>query len=105
MIHFKPAVVLAFAGTLACGHAQPPAPAAAAGPAVPAASSLLFRSAFDGYRPFSEQAVAPWKQSNDAVREAGGWRAYAREVQRSAQGAAPAASSPSPHAGHHEERR
>ena len=35
-------------------------------------------SAFDGYRPFTEAPVAPWKDTNRQVLEAGGWRAYAR---------------------------
>jgi len=39
-----------------------------------------FRSAFEGYQPFTDQPVAPWKQSNDTVGAIGGWRAYAREA-------------------------
>ena len=37
-------------------------------------------SPFDGYRPFADAPVAPWKETNRQVLEAGGWRAYAREA-------------------------
>jgi hypothetical protein len=53
--------------TLSCAHAQD-------------ASHLDHRSALDGYRPFAQEDVQPWKQTNDTVREAGGWKAYAREI-------------------------
>jgi hypothetical protein len=83
-------------------------PHAQQAPATPAASTAsgAYRSAFQGYRTFSEQPVAPWRQSNDTVREIGGWRAYAREAQAGASASAPAASpaassASSPHAGHH----
>jgi hypothetical protein len=70
-----------------------------AAPAEPAPQQVApFRSALDGYRPFADQAVTPWRESNEAVRNAGGWRAYAREAQEgtqpSAKPAAPAASTP-----------
>ena len=53
------------------------------------------RSALDGYRPFVQEAVQPWKQTNDTVREVGGWRVYAREIS-GAQGAASAAANSKP---------
>lgn len=68
---------------------------------VPAAS---YRSPLATYQPYAEVPVAPWRESNDKVRERGGWRAYAREA--SAAGATPdapkAASQPTTggHAGH-----
>ncbi len=43
-------------------------------------SSLRFESVFDGYQSYRHQPVAPWEQSNERVREVGGWRAYAREA-------------------------
>jgi hypothetical protein len=62
-----------------------------------------YRSVLDGYRPFADEKVAPWTASNEAVRSAGGWRAYAREAQEGAgqsatpaTPAAPAASAPQP---------
>lgn len=54
-----------------------------------------YRSALEGYQPFTEQTLAPWQQSNDTVRAVGGWRAYARESRPPAAPAA-AASTPSP---------
>ncbi len=58
------------------------APAAAAR-RVPAPA---YRSSFETYRPFADEKVLPWRQTNDTVGERGGWRAYAREAQ---EGAAP----------------
>lgn len=46
----------------------------------PPAARLEFRSALQDYQPFSEGKLLPWKQANEAVREAGGWREYAREA-------------------------
>jgi hypothetical protein len=78
-------------------------------PAQPSAEPAPYRSAFEGYRPFQAGEVQDWRKSNDTVREIGGWRAYAREIQqgakeqpaqapkRSTGGQAPAAS---PHQGH-----
>ena len=76
--------------------------------APPAPPAPAYRSALEGYRPFADESVAPWKDSNQAVREAGGWRAYAREGQAGGAAApAPAASAAVPvpaasaPAGHH----
>lgn len=70
----------------------------------PAAPTPPDRSAFDGYRPFTEETVAPWRGTNDTVRDIGGWRAYAREAQAQsavpAQPASAASSSPRPAAAH-----
>lgn len=63
-----------------------PAPA----PRSTASSSTAFDSAFDGYRSYTEEPVASWRDANDQVREIGGWRAYAREAQAPAAAAAPA---------------
>jgi len=41
---------------------------------------LPYDSVFTGYQGFADQAIAPWRASNDAVEKAGGWRAYAREA-------------------------
>lgn len=40
-----------------------------------------YRSAFDGYRAYSDQPVGSWRQANDLVGQIGGWKAYAREGQ------------------------
>lgn len=85
-------------------------------PPAGASGSLAYDSAFDGYRPFEAGEVQDWRQSNDTVRDVGGWRAYARERQAGppppgdgavkqpspparTPGAAPAPADP--HAGHH----
>lgn len=89
---------------------------AAAASVQPAASmppgtvELADQSTFDAYQPFTEQAVAPWREMNDGVARIGGWREYAKEAQAApANRPAPAASSGipsaepaprSPHAGH-----
>lgn len=58
--------------------------AGAAGPAGaqpdPAPASPAYRSAFEDYRPWGEQAVASWKDTNDTVGRIGGWKAYAQEA-------------------------
>lgn len=79
--------------------------------AVPA--SLAYRSAFDGYQPFTDEKVAPWKDSNSTVQKIGGWRVYAKEAAEpestdkdkptpAANPVVPAmpAAKPNPHAGH-----
>ena len=88
------------------------APAALAqAPAAPPAASApggTYRPAFEGYRRFSEQPLAPWKDSNDRVAEIGGWKAYAREAAGAGQAAspaAPAASAAAGHPGHHDHRQ
>ena len=81
-------------------------------PADPKAAvpSALYTSPLRAYQGFAEPQVAPWRETNDLVRQRGGWRAYAREASEpdTARIAAPAASQPLPaakpasggHAGH-----
>jgi hypothetical protein len=93
---------------LSPADAQPPATTD------PIEPTLGYRSAFEGYRPFKQEEVQPWAQSNETVRQAGGWRAYAREAsdarppaqsRQSAPAERPAAGGTtpptSPHTGHH----
>ena len=47
--------------------------------ATEAAAPLAFRSAMEGYKPFTEEKSIPWKQANETVHQRGGWRAYAKE--------------------------
>jgi hypothetical protein len=96
MSFLKPAGWLVLAGccATAVAHAQSP-PAAQ-----PAAAPPLYRSALEGYRPFADWKVAPWKDSNETVRQVGGWRAYAREGREAASSAAPAPAA-SPAQGEH----
>jgi hypothetical protein len=43
-----------------------------------------FRSALEGYKPYTEETTVNWKAANDSTAQAGGWRAYAREASASA---------------------
>lgn len=78
------------------------------------APATVYRSSLSRYQAFTEPDVAPWRETNDLVRQRGGWRAYAREGREPAAPAlaasaasaasAPAASAkpalPAGHAGH-----
>ncbi len=78
-----PAVSLGLVTLAASAQAPvtPPSPAAVP-PAVAQtpATSGEYRSALEGYQPYSENKMVPWKDANDTVGKIGGWRAYAREV-------------------------
>ena len=74
-------------------HAQSPTPPSQSTPPPAAASqpaASVFRSAFEGYQPYTEQKMAPWKQANENVGQIGGWREYAREASQPNTPAAPA---------------
>lgn len=89
-----PALVLAQAAPAsATSSAAPANPEAASRPAPPE-----YRSAFDGYQPYTDEKTLSWKEANDRVGSIGGWRVYAKEAQESA--APGAAAKPDPHAGH-----
>lgn len=83
-----------------------------------ASAAGSYRSAFDGYRRFSDQSVAPWKDTTDGVARIGGWKVDAQEAAREDAAApaqpaastasrplsaasAPAATAPADHQGHH----
>jgi len=44
------------------------------------ATAASYRSVLSEYRAFAESKVAPWSETNERVRQRGGWRAYAREA-------------------------
>ena len=69
------AVLFASVATPAALAQQASAPAAAEG------AGSAYRSAFDGYRGFTDQPVESWRKANDDVGRFGGWKAYAREGQ------------------------
>lgn len=58
-----------------------------------------YRSSFEDYRPFVDEAVSAtsWREANDRVGRIGGWRAYAAEIQNET--ATPASASSDPAAG------
>ena len=104
MFHPFPALLLAAASAMLAPAVSAQSPAAPQAP-----GQLGYRSAFEGYQPFDEGKLLPWKQSNDTVRSIGGWRAYAREAQQdkpqdasapAAAASVPAAAASAPHAGH-----
>lgn len=83
---------------------QTAAPAASAAkrnrpdPADPAAQvpSALYTSPLRAYQAYTEPPIAPWRDTNDLVRQRGGWRAYAREAREPDAVRPAAASQPAP---------
>ena len=43
----------------------------------------IYRSAFEGYKPYTDEKTIDWKQANDNTGKIGGWREYAKEAQQS----------------------
>lgn len=80
---FQPALAAALVAATAGAIAQPagavPAAAVSAAAAPASAPVGAYRSAFAGYRPFTDQPVGSWRGANDVVGRIGGWQAYARE--------------------------
>ena len=62
-------------------------PSAAATQAAPAA----YRSAMEGYQPYTEEKTVNWKEANDTTGRIGGWREYAKEASQPESGAKPQA--------------
>ena len=54
--------------------------------ALPQAAPTAYRSAFEGYQPYTDEKIAPWKESNDNVGRIGGWREYAKQAAQAAPG-------------------
>ena len=89
-LHTWPALLaglLLSASTLALAQAQEGA--AAALPAAPMAAvpaptqaPAAYRSALEGYQPYSDEQTVDWKNANDTVGRIGGWREYAKEAQQ-----------------------
>ncbi|MDB5931664.1 MAG: hypothetical protein JWR60_3371, partial [Polaromonas sp.] len=78
-----PAVLALLAAPLwlAQASAQTSAPAQpAVFAAAPAAAPPGYRSAFEGYRPYTDEKTVNWKEANDTAARIGGWREYAREA-------------------------
>lgn len=105
MFLFKPAWWLAIVPSLTAAtvYAQAVLPPPGPSPAPSAASPSAYKSALEGYQPYRDEKIQPWKESNNTVGKIGGWRAYAKEAAEPASqgGTAPAApSAANPHAGH-----
>ncbi|MCY1168093.1 MAG: hypothetical protein V4455_03385 [Pseudomonadota bacterium] len=61
--------------------AQTPAPASPSAEAAKA-SPLTYRSAFEGYKPYTDDKLLNWKEVNDTTGRIGGWRVYAKEARQ-----------------------
>lgn len=84
------AVALIAGGAHAQGRPKPEDPAAPAAP-------LGHASAFEGYRAFADEPLAPWRAVNDEVGRVGGHAGVLRAEERKP---APPAAAPAPAAGH-----
>jgi hypothetical protein len=103
MFHSLPArwlaVLPAMAAALAAAAQPAPAPAPRAEEAATRApTTLSYKSALEGYRPFTDDKPIPWKEANETVRQRGGWKAYAEEAAGGAGGSA--SETPAAHQGH-----
>jgi hypothetical protein len=79
MSRFLLPLIAAMSWTAALTVSAQSAPQAPAAP--PQAGQVEgYRSAFDGYQPFTQEKILPWRQANDTVGRIGGWRAYAKEA-------------------------
>lgn len=81
----SPAVIALLAVSLWTAQATAQTNAAALTQSVtPAAASnaapMPYRSALDGYQPYTDEKIVDWKDANDTVGQIGGWRAYAKEA-------------------------
>jgi len=47
-----------------------------------APQSEAYRSAFEGYKPYTEEVVGDWKAINATTAKIGGWRVYAKEARQ-----------------------
>ncbi|MCE2744282.1 MAG: hypothetical protein LW710_00055 [Burkholderiales bacterium] len=47
--------------------------------AAPTMQELEYKSAFEGYKGYSDPEIQNWPKANQLVDEIGGWRVYARE--------------------------
>jgi len=93
------AVLPAMAAALAAAAQPAPASAPRAEEAATRApTTLSYKSALEGYRPFTDDKPIPWKEANETVRQRGGWKAYAEEAAGGAGGGASEA--PAAHQGH-----
>lgn len=44
--------------------------------------SASFRSALEGYQPYTDEKTVNWKEANDTTGRIGGWREYAKEARQ-----------------------
>ena len=68
-----PAALVLLAATLGTGQVS--AQYSADQPAPPP-----YRSALEGYQPYTDEKIVNWKEANDNTGRIGGWREYAKEA-------------------------
>ena len=85
-----------YAGIVQAQAAPPNAPStsSSASAAMTREAPSTYRSAFEGYKPYTDEKIIDWKQANDSTGKIGGWREYAKEAQQS--DAADAGAKPAP---------
>lgn len=66
--------------TQARAQATVAAPAKPDTVAMPKAMPQSYRSALEGYQPYTDEKTVNWKVANDTVSQIGGWRAYSKEA-------------------------
>lgn len=52
---------------------------------------VSFRSALEGYQPYTDEKIVNWKEANNNAGRIGGWREYAKEASQPESGAKPQA--------------
>lgn len=72
-------MVLCAAVPATAGAQNAPIPALSASQAK-AATPDTYRSAFEGYRPYTEETMGDWKAINATTAKIGGWRVYAKDA-------------------------
>lgn len=73
-------------------NAQGPAPSTSSSPqTMTQTAPAAFRSALEGYQPYTDEKTVNWKEANDTAGRIGGWREYAKEASQPASGAKPQA--------------
>ena len=66
--------------TAAQAQTAPTAPAPTQKTPVTKVTPASFQSAFEGYKPYTDEKSGNWVQANDTVGKIGGWRVYAKEA-------------------------
>ena len=59
-----------------------------------------YRSTLEGYKPYADEKIMSWKESNDTAGRIGGWREYAKQAAQPESTNAAAAPKPDPDARH-----
>lgn len=73
-------------------NAQGPAPSTSSSPqTMTETAPAAFRSALEGYQPYTDEKTVNWKEANDTAGRIGGWREYAKEASQPESGAKPQA--------------